>query len=95
MEKEGLPIHRHLHAKKASIYAYTAEVDQWWNRDRSRLEDVAAARGPRRRLALVTGTCVLIVAATGAWIAFGNRLLERPAQRDRFHCRFAPREPLG
>jgi TolB-like protein/Tfp pilus assembly protein PilF len=78
-EKEGLPIHRHLHAKKASIYAYTTEVDQWWNRDRSRLEDVAAARGPRRRLALVLGTSVLVVAAAGAWIGFGNRLLERPA----------------
>ena len=94
-EKEGLPIHRHLHAKKASIYAYTAEVDQWWNRDRSRLEDVAAARGPRRRLALVTGTCVLIVAATGAWIAFGNRLLERPAASEIASIAVLPLENLS
>jgi TolB-like protein len=37
-EKEGLPIHRHLHNKRASVYAYRAEIDAWWTRDRSRLE---------------------------------------------------------
>jgi TolB-like protein/Tfp pilus assembly protein PilF len=94
-EKEGLPIHRHLHAKKASIYAYTAEVDQWWNRDLSRLEDVAAARGPGRTLALVLATCVLIVAAAGAWIAFGNRLLERPAASEVASIAVLPLENLS
>lgn len=94
-EKEGLPIHRHLHAKKASIYAYTAEVDQWWNRDRSRLEDVAAATGPRRRLALVLGTCVLTVAAAGAWIELGHRLLERPVASEIASIAVLPLENLS
>jgi hypothetical protein len=30
-EKEGLPVHRHTHLKKASIYAYTSEIDAWWH----------------------------------------------------------------
>jgi len=40
-EREGLPIHRHLHAKKASVYAYSSEIDLWWNADRTRLERAA------------------------------------------------------
>lgn len=49
-EKEGLPVHRHAHKKKASIYAYTSEIDAWWSVGRVRL-DVAepASAGPRRR----------------------------------------------
>ncbi len=37
-EREGLPIHRHMHKKQASIYAHKAEIDVWWNNGRQRLE---------------------------------------------------------
>src|SRR5687767_2854586 len=37
-EKEGLPVHRHVHAKKASVYAYPSEIDAWWNAGRTWLE---------------------------------------------------------
>src|SRR5215831_12209085 len=37
-EQEGLPVHRHVHKKQASVYAYKAEVDAWWNTGRQRLE---------------------------------------------------------
>src|SRR5215469_4405613 len=37
-EQEGLPVHRHVHKKQASIYAYKAEVDAWWNNGRQLLE---------------------------------------------------------
>jgi len=30
-EKEGLPVHRHAHKKKATICAYTSEIDAWWS----------------------------------------------------------------
>src|SRR5215472_17534639 len=40
-EQEGLPVHRHVHKKQASIYAYKAEVDAWWNNGRQRLEPSA------------------------------------------------------
>lgn len=53
-EKEGLPVHRHVHKRKASIYAYTSEVDAWWNDGRGRLEllEAAAATLPVARFTL-------------------------------------------
>ena len=49
-EKEGLPVHRHAHRKKATIYAYRSEIDDWWNVGRVRLEALEpASAGPRRK----------------------------------------------
>jgi Tol biopolymer transport system component len=28
--REGMPVHRHLHDKLGSVYAYRSEIDQWW-----------------------------------------------------------------
>jgi len=39
-EEEGLPIHRHPHKKKSGIYAYKAEIDEWWNDGHERLEQI-------------------------------------------------------
>ena len=30
-KEEGLPVHRHLHSKRDSVYAYKAELDVWWS----------------------------------------------------------------
>jgi TolB-like protein/Tfp pilus assembly protein PilF len=48
-EKDGLPIHRHMHRKKASIYAFRSEIDEWWRRDRTRLEANQASSAPESR----------------------------------------------
>lgn len=37
-EAEGLPVHRKVHKKQASVFAYKQEIDAWWNSDRQRLE---------------------------------------------------------
>src|SRR5258708_29570948 len=37
-EREGLPVHRHMHKKQASIYPHKADIDVWWNNGRQRLE---------------------------------------------------------
>jgi len=48
-QEQGLPIHRHVHKKRASVYAYKSEIDAWWRTDRSRIEAVeAVASGPRQ-----------------------------------------------
>jgi len=39
-EKEGLPVHRHPHKKKAAIYAYKAEIDGWWRDGHERLKQI-------------------------------------------------------
>ena len=31
---EGLPVHRHMHGKQGSVYAYQAEIDAWWKNGR-------------------------------------------------------------
>jgi TolB-like protein/Tfp pilus assembly protein PilF len=84
-EKEGLPVHRHAHKKKATICAYTSEIDTWWNLDRVRLEagEPAAAAGSRRRAAwwAATGLALLGVAVGLGLNVAGvrDRLLDRPA----------------
>src|SRR5260370_37152135 len=46
-EREGLPVHRHLHKKQASVYAYKAEIKAWWNDGRQKFEGNEQA-SPRR-----------------------------------------------
>src|SRR5690349_16607324 len=29
-KSEGLPVHRHIHGERGTVYAYTDELDQWW-----------------------------------------------------------------
>jgi len=46
-EAEGMPVHRKLHKKHASVYAYRAEIDSWWQDDRQRFgstEQVGAGK---------------------------------------------------
>src|SRR2546425_11983001 len=48
-EKEGLPVHRRAHKRKASVHAYESEIDAWWNDGRTRLEEMEEAAAGRRR----------------------------------------------
>ncbi len=84
--EEGLPVHRHLHSKSGSVYAYKAELDAWWaNRgehiDRPPLE-TESARTPRgRRIWLVVGALVAVLGLSAiTWLA-GERRSSLPASR--------------
>ena len=68
-EKEGLPIHRHVHAKKASVYAYTSEIETWWSEGGTRLEAAEPVSGSRRRLGLLLAAGLLLAVAAG-WATF-------------------------
>jgi Tol biopolymer transport system component len=37
-KREGMPVHRHVHSKRGSVYAYRAELDAWWQGRRQQLE---------------------------------------------------------
>ena len=37
-KREGMPVHRHVHTKRGSVYAYRAELDAWWQGRRQQLE---------------------------------------------------------
>lgn len=55
-KREGLPVHRHLHDRRESVYAYRNEVDRWWDERRNHIADKVAAApalpfGRRERVA--------------------------------------------
>jgi len=81
-EKEGLPVHRHVHKSKASVYAYETEIDVWWHDDRARLESAETAPARRSRGAMywpAAGLLVLLSAGLGLNVAgVRDRLLGQP-----------------
>jgi Tol biopolymer transport system component len=76
---EGLPIHRHLHHARSSVYAYPSELDEWWSRRRP-AEDArgSAAWMDRRRLRAAASTLVLVLALA----TVGDGRVLRPSARD-------------
>jgi Tol biopolymer transport system component len=37
--REGMPVHRHVHDKQGSVYAFRSELDRWWEGRRGKLPD--------------------------------------------------------
>jgi hypothetical protein len=35
--REAMPVHRHLHNKQGSVFAFQTELDAWWEGRRTRL----------------------------------------------------------
>ncbi len=82
-KREGLPVHRHRHEQRESVYAFTHEIDAWWQGRRSQLPqngsaDVEATiedaepverRQSLRSLARFTAVAVSValVATGGTW----------------------------
>jgi hypothetical protein len=61
--EEGLPIRRHLHKKRGSVYAYRSELEAWWRERRLRLDEQVTAPASHwdwRKIALVS--IVLLIA---------------------------------
>lgn len=38
-QTEGLPVHRHEHLERSSVYASRSDIDQWWQSRRRQLDD--------------------------------------------------------
>jgi TolB-like protein/Flp pilus assembly protein TadD len=74
-EKEGLPVHRKVHRKQASVYAYKAEIEAWWNDGHERLEQTEPTS---RRRPLVWWLLGGLAAGFAVFAALGaGRFLER------------------
>ena len=43
--REGLPVHRHLHDKQGSVYAFRHELDRWWDSRRSAITEGEGDKG--------------------------------------------------
>ncbi len=80
-EKEGLPVHRHAHKKKATVYAYKPEIDVWWNDGHARLELIEAAAAGRQRTVVWWAAAGLMLLGVGLGLNVGgvrDRLLGWP-----------------
>jgi TolB-like protein len=69
-KEEGLPVHRHQHKRRGSVYAFRQEIDTWWEARRVQLESnpaqSPAPHEPRQNLVLL-GVVFTAVAALVAW----------------------------
>ena len=74
-KQEGLPVHRHVHKRLATPYAFKPELDAWWENGRGRLEALEQqekTKAPSRRLWLTVAAAAVAVGAvavgTGLWL---------------------------
>jgi hypothetical protein len=68
---EGLPVHRHQHDKRGSVYAFKSELDAWFQQGRQRLEfkDADSNSHPRSwSLGLRVALVAAILVAVAGWI---------------------------
>src|SRR6266478_6674357 len=80
-EQEGLPVHRHAHKRKATVYGYRSEIDVWWNDGHGQVELVeTATAGQRWRVVwwAVAGLVLLGVGLGLNVVGVRDRLLGRP-----------------
>jgi TolB-like protein/Tfp pilus assembly protein PilF len=91
-KREGMPVHRHVHAKRGSVYALSQELDDWIRSRRSLVEepeaepeaelpaaastDRGASAWRRGRLWYALAAVVCILSAA-AWLAWRHRVTDR------------------
>jgi Tol biopolymer transport system component len=51
--REAMPVHRHLHDKQGSVFAFRSELDAWWESRRMRLAQEAESEQPAQVLQAV------------------------------------------
>ena len=70
---EGMPVHRHVHSHRSSVFAFPSELDRWWASRGSELAGAsdrpseAAGQGLKWRKSRVI--LALAGLAAGAWVA--------------------------
>ncbi len=88
-KREGMPVHRHVHDKRGSVYAFGSELDAWLQSRRLRLEEEEKERlaetpvnaegdhepkgPPRARRWLVLGGVALLALITVAYVMIRSR----------------------
>lgn len=65
-KREALPVHRHLHQKLGSVYAYTSELDAWQEGRRRQIEQQPLRPLGRRRAVWFAIVASLFVSLAGA-----------------------------
>jgi serine/threonine-protein kinase len=70
-KSEGLPVHRHQHARQGSVYAFRSELDAW-RKQRASSPAAAEPAPAKRNIALVAAIVIVLVGVAGyfAWSRF-------------------------
>jgi len=95
-KREGLPVHRHAHDRRDSVYAYRIEIDRWWQDRRNHVADkievdTPIAGGGRERLAwLLAAACLIGAVASTTALLVGY---VRRGSRDDAELRFSILSP--
>jgi len=73
-KSEGMPVHRHMHHRTGTVYAYPSELDEWWESRRGRLEGetraIAASYPPLLKISVAVG--LFLIAAVVAYLRFAG-----------------------
>lgn len=69
-KREGMPVHRHVHEKLGSVYAYRSELDSWMQRRAPAVasELPTAPPTPGRRLIVAGTMATILIIAVLLWI---------------------------
>jgi len=73
-KNEGLPVHRHQHARQGSVYAFKAELDAWRESRKPAVEEskshspAAASADSRRSFRAWIGLAIMVLAGAGVLI---------------------------
>lgn len=76
--REGMPVHRHLHDKQGSVYAFRSELDAWWQSRRGGLPDSGETAPEAPPVAAPASSTSVSPAATAMPVA-GTRAVEPKA----------------
>ena len=91
-KREGLPVHRHLHERRESVYAYSAEIDRWWHGRRNHLSGNGAVHRASR-VSLLWTAAATIVAALLVLTVISRALSRRMTSHDETEVRFSLSPP--
>src|SRR5687767_4069155 len=68
---EGMPVHRHVHAKRGSVYAFRSELDAWQQNRRAQAAEPEARPKPRAdwRIWAAASAILALVVVAGWWMS--------------------------
>lgn len=94
---EGLPIHRHVHKKRGTVYAYKSELEAWWNQKSRRLSESLPDAVPnwRFRWKLLLPLAGFLVLMAIGFVVGKNRVPRKSRHPGRVMLTVLPFENLG
>lgn len=78
--REGMPVHRHRHEKRGSVYAFKSELDAWMKDRRPRIEPEATTpkSNPRPRVIALAAVVLALIGVATWWLTRGERAAANP-----------------